>query len=206
VGYLLEKESLVFGGSVPTMTDSAVASGRAAIGVSAGVDRRWRATLEAALKVSDEMLADLVDRAKASRADITLIAVGGGSILIPDHITGVSEVIRPEHFDVANAIGAAVASVSGEYEGVLYHGSGKRPELLEQATASATERAIAAGADPGKVEVVEIEEVPIGYLTDTAIRVRVKVVGPLPQDPRNSSAGQAVAATETGADRDGSTR
>lgn len=202
VGYRLEQEALVFGGSVPTMTDAAVAGGRAEIGDTSGLDGKWRTTLAAALSRSDEMLADLVDRAKASRADVALIAVGGGSILIPDRIAGVSEIIRPEHFDVANAIGAAVASVSGEYEGVLYHGSGKRPELLEQATASATERAIAAGADPNRVEVVEIEEVPIGYLTDTAIRVRVKVVGPLPQDPTVAPVGEAVAAKKTGMDRD----
>ena len=181
VGYRLEQEALVFGGATLTMTDAAVAAGRAAIGDGWSPNGRDHALLSAAIARSDEMLADIVDRAKASRADVPLIAVGGGSILIADHIPGVSEVIRPEHFDVANAIGAAVASVSGEYEGVLYHGSRKRPELLEQATARATERAIAAGADPTRVEVVEIEEVPIGYLTDTALRVRVKVVGPLPE-------------------------
>lgn len=181
VGYRLSQEALVFGGSIVTMTDAAVAGGRAAIGNVAALAGHNPALFRAAITRADDMLADLVDRAKASRADVPLIAVGGGSILIADHIPGVSEVIRPDHFDVANAIGAAVASVSGEYEGILYHGSRKRPELLEQATARATERAIAAGADPRKVEVVEIEEIPIGYLTDTALRVRVKVVGPLPQ-------------------------
>jgi N-methylhydantoinase A/oxoprolinase/acetone carboxylase beta subunit len=181
VGYRLQEEALVFGGSTLTMTDAAVAVGRAAIGDAGVLAGHDQALMRAAIARTDEMLADVIDRAKASRADVPLIAVGGGSILIPDRIPGISEVVRPEHFDVANAIGAAVASVSGEYEGILHHGSRKRPELLEQATARATERAIAAGADPKYVEVIEIEEVPIGYLTDTALRVRVKVVGPLPQ-------------------------
>lgn len=202
VGYRLQDESLVFGGTTSTMTDAAVAGKRAAIGDGSQIPAARRGLLEAALTKSDEMLADLIDRAKASRADVPLIAVGGGSILIPDRLPGVSEVIRPEHFDVANAIGAAVASVSGEYEGVLYHGSRKRPELLEQATASATARAIAAGADPDRVEVVEIEEVPIGYLTDTAIRVRVKVVGPLPHELERSVRKERLRTEETGMRRD----
>ena len=51
-----------------------------------------------------------------------LIAVGGGSMLVPDAIAGVSEVHRPDHFDVANAIGAAIASVAGEVDRIVHLG------------------------------------------------------------------------------------
>ena len=38
-----------------------------------------------------------------------LILVGGGSILIPNDakLEGISEIIKPKYFDVANAVGAA---------------------------------------------------------------------------------------------------
>jgi hypothetical protein len=43
----------------------------------------------------------------------------------------------------------------------------------------AAARAVSAGADPGSIEVVEIDEVPISYLPGNALRVRVKAVGDL---------------------------
>ncbi|MGH3273904.1 MAG: hydantoinase/oxoprolinase N-terminal domain-containing protein [Streptosporangiaceae bacterium] len=179
VGYRLREEALVFGGSTATMTDAAVAGGRAALGEAAGLGRRGAALFAAALRRGDEMLADVVDRVKLSREAQPLIAVGGGSILAAGQIPGVSEVIRPDHFDVANAIGAAIAAVSGEFEGVVNLGSRSRRQVLEEAEARAAERAIAAGADPDAVEIVDVEEIPIGYLTNTALRIRVRAVGPL---------------------------
>ena len=64
------------------------------------------------------MLADAVDRVKTARGDPPLIVVGGGSVIVPDGLPGVSEILRPEHYDVANAIGAAIATVSGEVDRV----------------------------------------------------------------------------------------
>jgi hypothetical protein len=74
--------------------------------------------LAKAIERSDFAVAEAVDRAKSSRKELPLVAVGGGSILIPDSLVAVSEVVRPENFDVANPIGAAMASVSGEIDRV----------------------------------------------------------------------------------------
>ncbi len=38
-----------------------------------------------------------------------IVLVGGGSVVIPQELAGASVVIRPENYDVANAIGAAIA-------------------------------------------------------------------------------------------------
>src|SRR5262245_28122146 len=103
VGYRLPDEALVFGGSTPTLTDSAVATGRARLGDPALVRPALR-LLQAASRAADVELADAIDRVKTAKGDLVLIAVGGGSILIPDELPGVSEVIRPNHFDAANAI------------------------------------------------------------------------------------------------------
>ena len=178
VGYRLLDEALVFGGATPTLTDSAVAAGRAALG-DGGRVARHRRLLDGALHKADAMLADAIDRVKTAKGDRALIAVGGGSILVPDDIPGVSEVIRPEYFDAANAIGAAIASVSGQVDRIFHFGADGRKAALAEARDEAREHAVAAGADPDTVEIVEMEEIPLAYLTTPAVRIRVKAAGAL---------------------------
>jgi N-methylhydantoinase A/oxoprolinase/acetone carboxylase beta subunit len=178
VGYRVGEEALVFGGRTPTLTDAAVAGGRARLGDARHLDGHAE-LLAAALARSDEVLADAVDRVKTSREDRPLVAVGGGSILLPERVPGVSEVLRPDHHEVANAIGAAIASVSGEVDRVVHLGAGGRQAAVRAVGDEAIERAVSAGADREGVEVVQIEEIPLAYLTDPALRIRVKAVGPL---------------------------
>jgi N-methylhydantoinase A/oxoprolinase/acetone carboxylase beta subunit len=178
VGYRLQTEALVFGGSTPTLTDSAVATGRAMLG-DRSLTRPELGLLEAAARASDNELADAIDRVKTAKGDLTLIAVGGGSILIPDELPGVSEVIRPDHFDAANAIGAAIASVSGQVDRIFHFGPGGRKAALDEASQEARDHAVAAGADPGTVQIVELEEIPLAYLTSPAVRIRAKAAGAL---------------------------
>lgn len=178
VGYRLTEEALVFGGQTPTLTDAAVAAGRIDLG-----DRSATAghepLLEAALAQADAMLADAVDRIKTARGDQPLVVVGGGSVLVSDRMPGVSKIHRPEHYEVANAIGAAIALVSGQIDQIVHPGPGERERLLEELSQQARDRAVQAGADPGAVEVVEIEEVPLAYLTTPAVRIRIRAAGPM---------------------------
>jgi hypothetical protein len=44
---------------------------------------------------------------------------------------------------------------------------------------AARSEAIAAGADPDSTEVVELEEIPMAYLTEPVVRVRAKCAGSL---------------------------
>jgi len=178
VGYQLTEEALVFGGSTPTLTDAAVAAGRIALGDRGPLAGRAD-VLARALARAETMLAEAVDRVKTSREPRPLIAVGGGSILVPDEIAGVSEVHRPEHFDVANAIGAAIASASGEVDRIFNLGPAGREAAIEEASEEARGRAVAAGASPDRVEIVELEEIPLAYLTNPAVRIRAKAAGPL---------------------------
>jgi len=178
VGYRLQQDALVFGGGTATLTDGAVAAGRAKLGDARLIGGQQRLVTDA-LARADVMLADAIDRMKTSREDRPLIAVGGGSILIPDRIPGVSEVIRPEHFDTANAVGAAIASVSGQIDRIFHLGTGGRQAALDEACGEARERAVAAGAEPGTVQIVEMEEIPLAYLTSPAVRIRAKAAGTL---------------------------
>ena len=179
VGYRLSREARVFGGGTLTTTDVAVASGRARVGDPALV-----ADLEAGL-VSDtanriqEMVEDAVDQVKLSAAPVPVVLVGGGSILVGEPVKGASRVLRPDHFDVANAIGAAIAQVGGQVERVLALEGIDRDEALAGARDEAVSKAVGAGADPATVRIVEMEEVPLAYLPGNAMMVRAKAVGDL---------------------------
>ena len=103
-----------------------------------------------------------------------LLAVGGGSFLVPDDMPGASAVIRVEHHAVANAVGAAIAQVSGEVDRI-FTGIG-RDQAIKYAQTEATQRALDAGADPASVVVLDVEDIPIAYLPGDARRVRVRVI------------------------------
>jgi N-methylhydantoinase A/oxoprolinase/acetone carboxylase beta subunit len=178
VGYRLRDRALVFGGSTATLTDAAVACGRLELGDAEPATAR-RAALERAMRRSDEMLADAIDRIKTARGEAPLVVVGGGGPLVPDRLPGISEVVRPPNHDVANAIGAAIASVSGQIDRIYQHGPGGRAAMLDEARQAALDEAVRAGADPAAVEIVALEELPLAYLTTPAVRIRAKAAGPL---------------------------
>ncbi|WP_405148110.1 hydantoinase/oxoprolinase family protein [Sphaerisporangium sp. NBC_01403] len=175
VGYRITEEALAFGGPTPTMTDAAVAAGRGTVGTRpvAASER-----LSRAVRLADEMVIDAVDRIALGKADRPLIAVGGGAFILPGSVPGVSEVIRPADAAVANAVGAAIALASGRFETIAPAGAG-RAAAVERAKEEAAARAVAAGADSGRVEIVELTEVPLSYLPEPAVRVHVKAAGPL---------------------------
>jgi N-methylhydantoinase A/oxoprolinase/acetone carboxylase beta subunit len=179
VGYRLTQEALVFGGRTLTATDVAVAAGRAVIGDPARVasidpDLARRALARIAADV-----ADVVERMRTSSEPLPVVAVGGGSILLPDELPGLGVVHRPENFAVANAIGAAIAQVGGEVDRIYAIEPGRRDAVVDEARQEAVDRAVAAGAEPHSVSVVDFDEVPIPYLPGNATRIRCKAVGDL---------------------------
>jgi N-methylhydantoinase A/oxoprolinase/acetone carboxylase beta subunit len=179
VGYELIRRGLVFGGDTLTATDIAVAAGQAAIGDPTRAAVIDPVNVHGALETIRETLEQVIDAAKTSADPLPVIAVGGGSILIPEQLAGVSEVLRPPHYEVANAIGAAIAQVSGEIDRIYSMDNRTRASVLEQARDEATAQAAATGADPASIEIVEVDEIPLAYLPSNALRVRVKAVGNL---------------------------
>ena len=179
VGYRLTEQGLVFGGETLTTTDLAVADGRADIGDRRRVDGLEHSTVEAVMGEIRRRVETSIDRVKLSGGDVPVVLVGGGSILLDDLLAGASEVLRPQHADVANAIGAAIAQVGGQVERVYSLEQAGREEAIADCSAAAVSRAVVAGADPATVEVVEIDEVPLAYVPSNATLVRVKAVGDL---------------------------
>jgi len=190
VGYRLTREALVFGGDTLTATDAAVAAGIAEIGDTEVVASLPRDLARAVLEEARAKIEDSVDRMKTEAGDLPLIAVGGGAFLVPDRVAGISEVIRVPHGDCANAVGAAIAQVSGETDQV--YRDIPRSEAIALAEAQAKERAVAAGADRMSLETVDVEDMPLAYLPGNALRVRVRVAGemaaPAQDQPETSPA------------------
>lgn len=179
VGYRLTEEALVFGGSTLTATDIAVAAGYADIGDRSRVAHLGAPLIKAAVAEIHRLAEVAIDRMKTSHEDMEAILVGGGSVLISRPLKGVSNLIIPERSAEANAIGAAIAQIGGEMDGVLHYEELGRDQALAQAREVAMAKAVAAGAAPGSVKIVEVEEIPLSYAPRGAVRVRVKAVGDL---------------------------
>jgi N-methylhydantoinase A/oxoprolinase/acetone carboxylase beta subunit len=179
VGYELTRRALVFGGEELTASDVAVAAGRARFGEPERVAGLPDALVRAALAEIEERIADVVDRMKVSAEPIPVVVVGGGSVLLGERLPGAAELVKPPHFGVANAIGAAIAQVGGEVDRVVSLDELSRAEALEAAKQEAREKARDAGAGPGSVRIVDVDEVPLAYLPGNATRIRVKAVGDL---------------------------
>ncbi|MCS5722544.1 hydantoinase/oxoprolinase family protein [Herbiconiux sp. CPCC 203407] len=175
VGWRLREKALVFGGDTPTLTDAAVHAGRLSLGDASRL-AGYESLLEEAIAESDRMLAFAVDQAKISRENAPLIVVGGGRALVPTELPGVDILPSPLHFDVANAIGAASAAIGAEAESVIPL-DGQRSERVAELHREALDRAVAAGAHPGSVEIVSIEETPLAYLSPPAVRYRIRAAG-----------------------------
>lgn len=179
VGYRLTSDALVFGGTTLTATDIAVAAGRADLG---DLDRIRHIDRSFATAVIDRIAArvsEAVDRMRTSSEPIPVVAVGGGSILLPDELPVFGAVWRPDNYAVANAIGASIAQVGGEIDKVVAVDPSRRDSILDEVRQEAVDKAIAAGAAPRTVQIVDFDEVPLPYLPGNATRVRAKAVGDL---------------------------
>lgn len=113
VGQMFTNEALVFGGNALTATDIAVASGFSDLGDKEKVKDLPQNVKDEALEDIKKKIQAAFDQAKSSDEDQPVIVVGGGGILVhPDNpvkLKGASKVICAQHFQVANAVGAAVA-------------------------------------------------------------------------------------------------
>ncbi len=177
VGYRLTEAALAFGGDTLTATDVEVSASSVDIG-SHTPDVDSETVRRARSYIRDEV-ERAVDRMKTSPEPVPVVVVGGGSILVPDDLAGASEVYKPSHYEVANAVGVAIAQVSGEVDRIYSLDDQSRDEAMSDAESEAVERAVRAGADRDTVDIIDIEEVPLSYLPGNAVRMKVKAAGEL---------------------------
>jgi len=179
VGYELTTKALVFGGETLTATDVAVAAGLASIGDPSRVAHLDPDLVDRARNAIRAMIERGIDRIKTSADPVPVVLVGGGTVLLGHELAGASQIIKPQHASVANAIGAAIAQAGGEVDHVYSLDGTSREAVLAEAREDAIAKAIAAGATADTVEIVEVDELPLTYLPGNAIRFRVKAVGEL---------------------------
>jgi hypothetical protein len=135
--------------------------------------------VEVALATANAMIAQALDRVRPSAATLPVILVGGGAPLLGGRTIGGGEILRPEHGQVANAIGASIAMVGGECDRIFSLDGVSRDDAMAAAKSEAAGQAQAAGADAASIRIVEIDEIPLSYLPGNATRLRVKAVGDL---------------------------
>jgi N-methylhydantoinase A/oxoprolinase/acetone carboxylase beta subunit len=187
VGYRLVEDSRVFGGATLTATDVAVAAGLIGLGERRRVAELSSGLVKAALARMHASIEEGVDRMKTDAREEPLIAVGGGCFLVPERLAGISGIVHVRHQAVANAVGAAIAQVSGEIDQIFQNLS--RDAALAEARRLAEDRAVAGGADAATLQVVEVEDLPLAYLPGNSLRVRVRVVGDIRDGGQPDAAG-----------------
>lgn len=179
VGYQITQKALVFGGETLTATDIAVKLRMTNVGDSTKVVEISEVLAQKAMAYIKKQLEIQVDQMKNTAGGATLILVGGGSIICPPTLEGVDHILRDDLGAVANAIGATIAQISGEFEKIYSYEAIKRQEALEDAKQQAKQQALSAGAAIEGIQVNDVEEVPLSYYPGNANRVKVKVVGNL---------------------------
>lgn len=179
VGHRLTVEGRVFGGAQVTATDIAVAAGYAEVGDRDRVAKLDPGFVAAAVEEIHRLAEEALDRIRTSSASVPAVLVGGGNILINRELRGCDSMTVPPKADVANAIGAAIAQVSGVVDRVFSYEKLGREGALAEAKDEAIRQAVAGGGQPGSISITDVEELPLEYLPGAAVRVRVKAVGDL---------------------------
>ncbi|KAJ4328907.1 hypothetical protein N0V84_000695 [Fusarium piperis] len=178
VGKDLTQQARVFGGSTLTTTDILVASGLEDIGERSLVSDITPSVVGRVKAKINHLLSTVLDEMKTTEAEVPVILVGGGSILCSDKLQGVSDVIRPPFAQVANAVGAAMARVSGVGDAIVHVPDEKsEQEAVRRVREQAISKARQNGAD--NPEVVEETILPVPYVSTRSLHIKVRAVGKL---------------------------
>jgi hypothetical protein len=208
VGADLTRSCLVCGGTTATASDVAVllhdalpglVSKQAAAAAVPPGDMPSQQQLEIAWQAIQSRLAAGVDAAKQSAADVPLVVVGGGAGMCGATLPGVSCTVRPQHGDVAYAVGAAIPQVAGVVDTLLLLlDKATRQQQLDAVVQQAIAAAVEAGAQLSSCKVVEVDEVPVAYGSAGATRVHVKVAGDLQLEQAVPGVAKMCVSTEAG--------
>ncbi len=127
-----------------------------------------------------------IDRLKTNQEPVPVILCGGGSILIDINqcFAGVIEIIRPAHYAVCNAVGAALCSVGATIDSIVdllpssIDGGEQRKLELDRLILAAREQCEQKGARSDTIRLVDLEQVPLAYHTSGhKYRVQMTAVG-----------------------------
>jgi N-methylhydantoinase A/oxoprolinase/acetone carboxylase beta subunit len=189
VGFLLQEKGIAFGGDTLTLTDFSIAIGQLEIDGSIAcnhlkekIQQKNNIPFEKSLEKVQEQLKTaiekLVDKLKTNAGEISVIACGGGAFLLPKTIAGASEVIFPEHMEVANAFGACIAQISSESEIVINTLQKDEKEAMNNLIEATKADLIKKNAEPKSFTILIKESIPLAYLPG-AVKLKLKICGDL---------------------------
>jgi N-methylhydantoinase A/oxoprolinase/acetone carboxylase beta subunit len=104
-----------------------------------------------------------------------VLLVGGGSENLPDYLLP-PHFIRPPHYQIANAYGAALSEVAGQIDCLVraeHNKETKLAELEEKAKALALKK----GAKAESIRIIEKKILPLQYLEEPMHRVLITAAG-----------------------------
>ncbi|KAM0437946.1 hypothetical protein ACHAQK_007031 [Fusarium lateritium] len=179
VGHCIQQEAKIFGGKTLTASDIVVALGKANLGDASLVEDVPASVVENGRKELKRMIESVVEQMKVSSAPVHVLLVGGGALLVTEDLDGVDKCIVPIHQGAANAVGAAIAKVSGEIDIVEIPEGRSEKTIVDAACAKAIDLAISKGAAKNDVKIVEINKMPLQYMSNGAMRIQVRAVGQL---------------------------
>ncbi|MGL4382561.1 MAG: hydantoinase/oxoprolinase family protein, partial [Bacilli bacterium] len=179
VGYQLQEKALIYGGKTITLSDVAHKLGFVSFASHPNLELLSKEDAQNAMDIVNDKIEAALDLLSFNNQKNNLIIVGGGSKIIPQHYNNIDQIYTPEHFEVANAIGASIAKVSGSYEGLVNMDLRNRHEIINDCKEKAISKALQAGAIKETIEIVEVEEYPIAYHPANATRLVIKAVGTL---------------------------
>jgi N-methylhydantoinase A/oxoprolinase/acetone carboxylase beta subunit len=180
VGHDILQEAKVFGDQTLTSSDIVVALGKAHLGDAALVkDILSPDLLESARKQLKRMLEGIIEQMKASDAPVHVLLVGGGALLVTENLDGVDKCIQPIHQGASNAVGAAIAKISGEVDVVEIPGGRSENEFIESVCEKAVGLAVQRSASREDVQIVEVNKMPLQYMPNGGIRIQIREIGPL---------------------------
>lgn len=166
-------QSLAVGGSIFTAADLSKLTTERLL----ELDISNEASNDARQKVK-EMIERAVEFARTKPIDATVILVGGGSFILPDaeQLKGVSTLTRPKYYEVANAVGAAIAKVSGRIDRLVAPKQQSVDILVEEGKQEAIRLCREAGGRADTAEIVDLEIIPEPYIFDGSFRLVVRAV------------------------------
>ncbi|KAH8591720.1 putative hydantoinase/oxoprolinase [Bisporella sp. PMI_857] len=138
-----------------------------------------KSLVEKACKKIKMMLEGIIEQMKVSEAPVHVLLVGGGALLVTENLKGVSKCIVPIHQGAANAVGAAIAKVSGEIDTVEILADRSEKAVVDAACAKAVDLAVQRGAAREDVRIIEINKMPLQYMPNNAVRIQIRAVGHL---------------------------
>lgn len=119
-----------------------------------------------------------IDQMKTTPEPIPAVFIGGGAMVVPSKdISGTSEVVKPEHFEVGGAVGTTIAEIGSYAEGVVDLEIENRETAINNVIEKAKDNLKLAGGIRNSAEVIDIEEIPFAYMPGKREKIRVRVKG-----------------------------